>query len=101
MWLPCHALYEPGVGAKQQSPSRCGQCAGAAAFRANVGVHTSPGIHTLPPDRVRVFSDPWEFIAHHRKVSVEEVRRRYNIHDFIRMAETELRKGTVRIVPVA
>lgn len=47
------------------------QCAGAAKFRANIGVNLRPEIGKLPPDREAVFSTEAELLAHHVGISVE------------------------------
>lgn len=45
------------------------QCAGAAIFRANLGLQPA-GLLSLPVD-TKVFASAAEFLAHHYKISVE------------------------------
>jgi len=47
------------------------QCAGAAKFRANIGVDLRPEIGKLPADCDTVFSNEAELLAHHVGISVE------------------------------
>jgi hypothetical protein len=66
--LPCHSeddgLATVGV---------CRQCAGAAKFRANVGVTgLSPQLGALPPDTQNVFATDAELLAHHKGWSVQQ-----------------------------
>jgi hypothetical protein len=60
--LPCHSEDE-GLA----TVGVCRQCAGAAKFRANVGVTgLSPKLGTLPPDTENVFASDAELLAHHK-----------------------------------
>jgi hypothetical protein len=73
--LPCHKacnFEDPGWRAKTISTR---QCAGAAIYRANVGVaYRLPGtIHHLPPSK-EVFGSPEEFLSHHTKISIAEAQ---------------------------
>lgn len=66
--LPCHmdsADNNATVGEGRQ-------CAGAAKFRANVGVADKlhPSLGKLPPDHEAVFSTAASLLAHHRGISV-------------------------------
>ncbi|CAB4162431.1 hypothetical protein UFOVP783_45 [uncultured Caudovirales phage] len=97
MWLPCHKLYDPNLPARDQSASKCGQCAGAAIFRANCDIPAVPGIHRLPPDHEAVFSSAAEFIAHHRRIPVWSASVRLARETPIDLARRELRKAGVRI----
>ncbi len=69
-WLACHMRYEKGVDAKDQTPGRAPECAGAAIFRANVGLSDklSQRLHRLPSDTKKVFADFAEFMAHHKQI---------------------------------
>jgi hypothetical protein len=70
--LACHDAkgYDPAT-VTPDSP----QCAGAAIFRANIGVdrRMPSGIHRLPADHEAVFADEAEFIAHHIERPVDLV----------------------------
>mgnify|MGYP000423276943 CR=1 FL=1 len=66
--LPCHCDDEGfatvGVGR---------QCAGAAKFRANVGVtDLAPQLGTLPADTETVFATDAELLAHHKGWTIEQ-----------------------------
>lgn len=62
---PCHAL----LGPKREKL----QCAGLAVFRANMcKISRDKTALRLPPDRVRVFLTPQEFIAHHEAKWIDE-----------------------------
>ncbi len=53
--LDCHTLKGP-------------QCAGAAIYRANCGkLPRDRELLRLPADRVTVFANPMEFVAHHER----------------------------------
>ncbi len=74
-FLPCH--LSPGYG---PGDARHGlhhrQCAGAATFRANIGV--SPFLpkallrHEADPSSV--FASPEELLSHHKQIPIEEAR---------------------------
>jgi hypothetical protein len=97
MWIPCHKRYAPNIPAREQSASKCGQCAGAAIFRANCGIPSAPGIHRLPPDHEAVFSSAAEFIAHHRRIPVWSADVRLAMEPPLTLAQKELRKAGVRV----
>lgn len=61
--LPCHT--DPNYAGKGTDCSGVQQCAGAAIFRANVGVPVPPAgpIHTLPADPGGVYATPAELVA--------------------------------------
>jgi hypothetical protein len=93
--LPCHSAsdYDP-----RTTTAADPQCAGAAIFRANVGVAglMPKGIHSLPADPVAVFADAAEFIAHHTGAdpyTVEAVLEHYTPQQ---MLAAELRRQGVR-----
>lgn len=69
-WLPCH--NSPGYSNDCRNPQHR-QCAGAAIFRANIGVSESlpEQLDRLPADREAVLSTPVEFLAHHSGISVD------------------------------
>lgn len=73
-YLPCHKTYL----SKGISPMTPGlpQCAGAAIFRANIGVapYLPLSIHVLPRDSVAVFKTPVEFLAHHARITEADAR---------------------------
>lgn len=60
--LPCHKT----IGRKQEL-----QCAGMAIYRANVVKRPrDPETLMLPKDRINVFDNPDEFVAHHRSTGI-------------------------------
>lgn len=47
------------------------QCAGAAIYRANVcKAPRTAGVLQLPPDPIKVFAWPLEFLTHHKKGTI-------------------------------
>lgn len=62
--LSCH--MDPGYEKDRRSPELL-QCAGAATFRANIGVAPlmPKELMSLPADTEHVFATPTEFLAHH------------------------------------
>jgi hypothetical protein len=68
--LPCHLHCDFKDPNWKVDAVNTPQCAGAAIFRANVGVaqFLPPALHKLPKDHEAVFSSPEEFYAHHTKI---------------------------------
>lgn len=78
--LSCHK--DPGYKPRDETGKKQGQpeimqCAGAAIFRANVGVaHRMPDVlHHLPADTELVDAGFAEFLARHLGVPLEEAQR--------------------------
>lgn len=69
-WLPCH--MDPGYGKNKLDTSMM-QCAGAAMFRASLGVapRMPLQLHALEPTG-EAFESPEELIAHHLQISRAE-----------------------------
>lgn len=74
--LPCHKthtrdMYKTDEEFRTQAAHKS-QCAGAAIFRANMGLSAlmPEGIHKLPQDMDAVFSNPVEFYVHHKRTTV-------------------------------
>jgi hypothetical protein len=65
--LPCHSEHNG-----RAVPGVCQQCAGAAKFRANIGVKLHPSLGVLPPDTETVFATNAELLAHHKGWTVEQ-----------------------------
>ena len=67
-WLPCH--MEKEYDGKQTDPSKVNQCAGAAIYRANVGVASKmpKQILTLPENKEDVFASHAEFLSHYSDI---------------------------------
>jgi len=66
-WLPCHC--SANYRGKETVASEVSQCAGAAIFRANIGVQMPPALLSLPRDTEKVFSTLADFWSHHTKTS--------------------------------
>jgi hypothetical protein len=71
-WLPCH--MEKEYEGKATDPAKVNQCAGAAIYRANIGVAEKmpEQILALDADKELVFASHAEFIAHYLKATVKE-----------------------------
>lgn len=74
--LPCHKthtrnMYDSDQEFRAQALHKS-QCAGAAIFRANMGLSgiMPEGIHKLPANTDTVFANPVEFYVHHKRTSV-------------------------------
>lgn len=69
-FLPCH--MDPDYERNRRS-TKLLQCAGAATFRANVGVSDimPDGLLKMPPDKEGVFASPVELYAHHKAMSID------------------------------
>lgn len=82
-WLPCHQTQNfKDPNWKNDMSVR--QCAGAAIFRANVGVAESIAavaeqLLRLPADTGLVFHSFAELLAHHRQVSIDEAEKSLEI----------------------
>ena len=72
--LPCHQ-EEDYNAEKQGEVYKMAQCAGAAKFRANLGLKLPECLHELPPDPERAFTSPAEMLAHYNSISVEEAQK--------------------------
>jgi hypothetical protein len=100
--IPCHAHY--GERSYSEVHAECEeipQCAGAAIYRANVGVAEAlpAQLHKLPADKENVFATPAEFIAHHHQVpdvKWVEIAMEQSGMTVERMVRIEMRKPEVR-----
>ena len=98
-FLPCH--MDPKYEENKRSPELL-QCAGAAIFRANIGVdyRLPPALLHLSQDHKFVFSTPAELIAHHREISLHTAEDFMSSHPVDRLLETEFRKQGVQLVAI-
>jgi len=96
MYLPCY--MEVGFGEFLKNP-HLPQCAGAAKYRANVGIEVPKGIGTLPPDRETVFESPEELLAHHRGIDLEHAKRIMATVPATYLARMELLQGRFIRIP--
>jgi hypothetical protein len=73
--LPCHLHYRSDAPDWKEQTMEVSQCAGAAIFRANVGVtaYLPDELHKLPPSG-DAFKSAIHFLAHHRGISLEEAQ---------------------------
>lgn len=99
--LPCHQhcdFTDPDWKLKVESTP---QCAGAAVFRANLGVNAlmPKGLHELPANRGTVFSTAAEFVAHHRGVDLHTARMQLVLFPPEQMLRDELESKGRRIIP--
>lgn len=71
--LPCHVHCNFDDPQWKSKTMETPQCAGAAIFRANLGVDsTLPDmVHKLPPNHKYVFSTHAEFLSHHMALPLE------------------------------
>lgn len=70
--LPCHMDSAEGL-ADVNGKNR--QCAGAAIFRTHIGAKLPPQLPLLPEDKVKVFSNEEELIAHHAGITLDRARQ--------------------------
>lgn len=73
-WLPCH--MEKEYEGKQTDPSLVNQCAGAAIYRANLGISEKmpDQLLKLDADTELVFASHAEFLAHYFKTSLKDAQ---------------------------
>lgn len=72
-WIPCHEVIDykdPQWRTQYDTP----QCAGVAIYRANAhpNIRNGPRILRLEADKDLVFASPAEFLAHHKRISIQE-----------------------------
>lgn len=105
--LPCHMMDAEGQGMAHVHTGQ-DQCAGAAKFRANLGVapHLSDALGKLEGDTVNVFATPAELLAHHKGWELEYAETYIdNIKSVSRMGYEQqiiaLFEGRVGLIPNA
>lgn len=92
--LPCHLhcdFKDPNWKSKDtlvETP----QCAGAAIFRANMGLSSAmpKSLHKMPADTSKVFSNPQEFYAHHKGISMAEADYQLQVLPPLVLMRTEM-----------
>jgi hypothetical protein len=95
-WIPCHM-----AGHYKWKASRCNEtqeCAGAAIFRANLGISMPPPLSSLPPDRETVFATLAEFYAHHTGLDLAEAESKITPAFVEQCVEKELSDANVRFL---
>lgn len=70
----CHCNFSDPEWKQKAGPGETPQCAGVAIFRANIGAKgVLPAVLTpLEVNNDLVFSDPVQFLAHHKQISIDE-----------------------------
>lgn len=95
-YIPCHLTYARDEQWREKLHDT-GSCAGAAVFRANLGVdRMTPHLHRLPADHAQVFSSSEEFMAHHQGISIEQAREKLRRNPPEKLLMIELGKAQVR-----
>jgi hypothetical protein len=97
--LPCHAGHNYHDPVARRDPNNL-QCAGAAIFRANVGVDggmPAKLLH-LPIDNNKVFGTFAEFLAHHRGLRVYQAEVLLAVQSPLEHLKREMNKAGVTIV---
>lgn len=96
--LPCHCEDDGSA-----TVGVCQQCAGAAKFRANIGITgLSPQLGSLPADTETVFASNAELLAHHKGWPLEQAEEALKGDALERMKAHEIRLATEanRMIPV-
>ncbi len=100
--LPCHS--EPGykmAGFDNAAEiAECGQCAGAAVFRSNVGVagRMPKEIHVLPADPAAVFATPAELYASYYGITTAEAEAVLRETPVAELLRRELENANNRVI---
>lgn len=99
-YIPCHMTYELGDPNLREKLHCTGGCAGSAVFRANLGIDTlmPAGINRLPADHEAVFSTPAEFIAHHKRISLQDAMKLLAFKPPAELLMMEFKKAQVRLL---
>jgi hypothetical protein len=95
--LSCHMDHD--YEKDRRSPALL-QCAGAAIFRANVGVDAllPDALLHLEPDAEAVFETPAELLAHHANIPLEAAQKLLRLFPPRKLLENELGKQGVQQV---
>jgi hypothetical protein len=98
-WLPCH-LHSAFDDPNWKNDLSKQQCVGAATYRANMcKVPRGKHLLTAAPDRKEVFALPAEFLAHHKRISLEQAGDELAIITPVDHMISELKKATIHIIP--
>ena len=95
--LPCHKhcnFNDPYWKLKIEDTP---QCAGAAMFRANIGVADlmPAALHSLPKSD-KVFGSAAEFFAHHGRVDIDTAKEMLTLYTPVQMLSDQLARQTNR-----
>lgn len=95
-WLPCHC--SPGYVGKATNVNDVAQCAGAAQFRANIGIsdRMPRGLLRLPPGSEALGSLA-EFYAHHTGCTLAEAEAKLTPRFVKQCMLNELSRADVRV----
>jgi len=93
--LPCH--MHPEFDQCRENLKDAVQCAGAAKYRANIGVaeYLPPYLSKQDEDHEQVFSTPAELIAHHRGTSVHDAEEFLKHWPAGLLASVEMQRGSI------
>lgn len=97
--IPCHKLCDFKDPNWRDKAFETGQCAGAAVYRANLGLTPPEPINTLPADHEAVFSSHAEFLAHHTGLTKEDAVKYLEIVTPDRLLAAEKERAGVRVHP--
>ena len=98
--LPCHKACDFDDPEWKSKIGNVSQCAGAAIYRANVGVSAAmpKGLLSLPKDTDNVFATHAEFMAHHLGMPIDQAERETRPLDMQLRLAYELQKPEVKLV---
>lgn len=91
--LPCHMACNFNDPDWKQKANTTPQCAGAAAFRANIGVRLPGRIHTQPKSD-KVFAGPVEFYMHHKQIGRKQAEQQLQAVPPIALLHRQLNRQT-------
>lgn len=94
-WLPCH--MSPNYQGKESKATEVCQCAGAAIFRANIGIVPPRPLLALPRDTDKVFSTLADFYAHHKSMMRTDALLTLRPSIVRQLAERELNNAGVKV----
>lgn len=99
--LPCHMACDFSDPDWKSKVNTTAQCAGAASFRASVGVAEAlpDALHKLEP-HPDVFKTPGEFVAHHCKVGIAAANMVLALSPPSTLMRRQLARQTNKIFPV-
>jgi hypothetical protein len=99
-WLPCHNTVDFEDSEWKSDTYSAQQCAGAAIFRANIGVEglMPPQLHGLGSDHENVFSTSAEFLSHHEETSIEHAKFVLTQMPVQKLMYDEMKKAEAKIL---
>lgn len=100
--LPCHKTCNFSDPLWKDKTIDTPQCAGAAIFRANIGLNGQfPAvIHQLAPNKDKVFANAAEFYAHHKQISQFEACKQLLVTPPAMLLHRQMNRSTNRHWPV-